>query len=66
MRDQGRAFHLNADTRRQGVLEYLALLDADPHVDWHVVPNARGHLDKAAFGPDLRIIPGLYLYLSRC
>jgi hypothetical protein len=64
VRDQGRPFHLNVDTRREGVLEYLAMLEADPQLEWHVVPNARGALNKAAFGPQQRTIPGFYLYLS--
>jgi hypothetical protein len=64
VRDLGRPFHLNVDTRREGVLAYLAMLEVDPALEWHVVPNARGTPNKGAFGPQLRTIPGFYLYLS--
>lgn len=60
-----RLYHLNADSRRKGVLDYLGLLAADPDVEWRVVPNRRGNLNKVAFGADERVIPKFYLYLSK-
>lgn len=58
----GREFHLNADTKRRGVEEYLQRV-ARNGVDqpWHVVPNRNGLINRVApGGPDP--IPGLYLY----
>lgn len=61
----GELCHLNADTKESGVKQYITLLDAmGEKLEWMPVLSARGSLKKLAFGPDLIVIPGFYLYLK--
>lgn len=63
VRDGHRLARLNADTTRDAVGEYLALVRSAPaDIEWHVVPSARGRLTKIAFGPDRIILPSFHLY----
>lgn len=63
VRDGHRLARLNADTTRDAVDEYLALLRTVPgDVEWSIVPSARGNLTKIAFGPDRVILPSFHLY----
>lgn len=65
VRDLGRVFHLNADSNREGVREYLGMLATSPNLQWTVVLNSKGTLNKVAFGLDQRTIAGFYLYVVR-
>ncbi len=65
VRDLGRVFHLNADSNREGVREYLGMLTTSPNLEWTVVLNRNGTPNKVAFGPDQRTISGFYLYVVR-
>jgi hypothetical protein len=63
VRDGHRLAHLTADTSRQSVGQYLELMASLPGgVEWHIVPSARGHFTKIAFGPDRIILPSFHLY----
>ena len=63
--DEGLLYRLNADTKRHGVREYLALREQyGPHLGWSVVANRKGVMNKAAFGPMQVTIRGFYLYLA--
>jgi len=56
-------FRLNADTKRQGIAEYLRLVDR--HGDglkWSVVANRDGKLNAVAYGPDAKRVRRFYLY----
>jgi hypothetical protein len=57
-----RRFHLNADTTREGVGEYLAMLTREPELQWTVVRGRAGRLTKVVFGHRQQGIPGFYLY----
>jgi len=63
VKDIGRLFHLNADTKRAGVGEYLKFLDSESHLIWEIVPNRNQVLNKVAFGKNKEIIKGFYLYI---
>lgn len=57
---------IHADTTRDGVAELRRLVrEADRTLEWHVVANDRGNINKIAFGPSKVIIPGVYAYLGR-
>jgi hypothetical protein len=60
----GERFRLHADAHEFGVGEYLARLDVEPDLGWHVVNNARGRANKVAFGARCDVIAGFYLYLE--
>lgn len=63
VRDDGKLFRLHADTRREGVSAYLALVEGPSEVDWSIATNQRGKANAVVFGPDRRKIPYFYLYL---
>src|SRR4051812_9415392 len=51
--DGGSVYRLNADTKRDGVAEYLKLVDlCGDELAWQVVPNQRGNENAVAFGPE--------------
>ena len=57
-------YRLNADTKREGVKEYLQLLDENNgSIKWVVVANLKGKMNKIAFGDNAIKIRGFYLYL---
>jgi len=57
-------YRLNADTKREGVKEYLDLLDENNNsIKWTVVANLKGKMNKVAFGDNKIKIRGFYLYL---
>jgi hypothetical protein len=57
---------LNAGTKQSGVKQYIGLLDVmGEALEWVPVQSANGSLKKLAFGPDLDVIPGFYLYLKK-
>lgn len=59
----GQGFHLNADSRDDGVTEYLRLVDRHgPDVPWHVIANNRGRVNAVAFGEPPTKIQYFYLY----
>ncbi len=61
--DETNEYHLNADTKRRGVQEYLALLrEYENLLEWSIVQNSLGVLNKVAFGPDKKVIKRFYLY----
>jgi len=63
VRRLARHYHLNADSTGDGVAEYLGLwVRHGSSLQWTIVPNARGRMNKVAFGPEKREIPGFYLY----
>lgn len=63
--NNGSKFRLNADTKREGVEEYLGLLKKNNNVlNWSVVANLNGKINKAAFGESKVRIRGFYLYLD--
>lgn len=51
-------FYLNADTKMEGVLEFVS----NESNDWHIIPNNRGKLNKVTNHPKRIAINGLYLY----
>ena len=64
IRDLGHWYHLNADSRYEGIRDYLAMLDAHGGMlKWGVVPNeTTGRENKAVFGPNGKPVKGMYLY----
>ncbi|BAN04408.1 hypothetical protein [Ilumatobacter coccineus] len=55
---------LNADTKREAVVEYLrAVAERGADHDWQVVSNARGRFNKVVFTTDGTATPGWYCYL---
>ncbi len=63
VRDGGKLFRLHADTRREGVREYLTLVEGPSALEWSIAANQRGKENAVVFGPDRRKIPYFYLYL---
>jgi len=55
-------YHLNADTKREGVGAYLNLLAKEPSLRWIVGEGRAGKLTKVLFGDRQVAIPGFYLY----
>lgn len=50
-------------TPSAGVARYLELVrEHGPDLAWHVVAGDTGTVNKIALGPEVEIIPGLYLY----
>ena len=63
--DNDSKFRLNADTKREGVEEYLDLLKENNNLlTWSVVANLKGKINKVAFGENKIKIRGFYLYLD--
>lgn len=61
----GFKFRLNADTKREGVEVYLNLLKENNNsLNWSIVANLKGKINKVAFGENKIKIPGFYLYLD--
>jgi hypothetical protein len=61
----GSKFRLNADTKREGVETYLNFLKENgDSLNWSIVANRNGLLNKVAFGEEKIKIPGFYLYLD--
>ena len=62
--ENGAKFRLNADTKREGVEIYLNLLKENyGSLNWSIVANLKGKINKVAFGEDKIKIRGFYLYL---
>jgi hypothetical protein len=57
---ENKIYHLNADSKRKAVMEYL---NEYKDAKWVVVKNRKGTINKVAFGLDEKKIKGLYLYL---
>jgi len=63
--DNGSKFRLNADTKREGVEVYLNILkENNSPLNWSVVANLKGKMNKVAFGENKIKIRGFYLYLD--
>jgi hypothetical protein len=62
MSESGDLCHLNSNTTWTGVCAYVELANQHSPLVWKVVANAQGVENKVAFGPDLAVIPGFYLY----
>jgi hypothetical protein len=57
--------HLNADTKRQGVREYLErVIRYSAGLEWRVCANQNGKFNKVCFSPDAYPIAGFYLYVK--
>lgn len=57
----GRRFVVNSDTKRDAVRRFVDLAGDDPDaVDWHIVANAKGRINRVLPGGE--VIPGLYFY----
>jgi hypothetical protein len=52
VRYKGDLFHLNADTSRAGVREYLRLISSHTDLPWTVVEGRSGRRTKVLFGSD--------------
>ena len=64
VRVAGQDCRLHADTTRDGVAELLRIWrESRQRLEWHVVPNQRGTVNKIAFGSSKAPIPGVYAYL---
>jgi hypothetical protein len=55
-------YHLNADSKREGVATYLRLLERTPDLNWIVTAGRAGKMTKVVFGARQQAIPGFYLY----
>ena len=63
VKSNGSKFRLNADTKREGVETYLNLLkENDNSLNWSIVANMKGKINKVAFGENKIKIRGFYLY----
>lgn len=59
----GQRFHLNGDSRDEGVEDYLRLVDRHgADLPWHVVANTHGKVNAVAFGDPPQKIRYFYLY----
>jgi hypothetical protein len=66
IRDGGSLYNIHADSTREGVGQYLSLVDRyGDSLDWSVVMSKRGKPTKAGFGPLEEIIEGFYVYFVR-
>jgi hypothetical protein len=55
--------HLNADTARVGVRRFLELVrQHGDDLEWRVVANQRGKVNRVALGPDAELVEKFYLY----
>ena len=62
--DGSTVYRLNADTNREGVREYLRLLEKhEGDLEWSFVPNRNGRDNAVAFGPDRQRPRYFYLYV---
>ncbi|MEY2983473.1 MAG: hypothetical protein RLZZ568_90 [Cyanobacteriota bacterium] len=62
----GYKFHLNSDSKREGIAEYLKLVEEYPDdLPWQIVANNRGKINKVTFGNEKRKIAGFYFYLAK-
>ncbi|HXG85140.1 MAG TPA: hypothetical protein VNI84_14060 [Pyrinomonadaceae bacterium] len=62
--DEAKKYHLNADTKRVAVKEYLELVkQLGNDIEWQIVLNNRGKLNKVAFGSNKQSIKGFYFYV---
>lgn len=60
---EGQRFHLNGDSRDEGVEQYLRLVDAHgPDLAWQVIANTHGKVNAVAFGEPPQKIKFFYLY----
>lgn len=65
VKGNGSKFRLNADTKREGVEVYLNLLEEHNNsLNWSIVANLKGKINKVAFGENKIKIRGFYLYLD--
>ena len=55
-------YHLNADTKRAGVEDYLMLAQSEADVQWVVTTGRAGKMTKVTFGRRMVAIPGFYFY----
>jgi hypothetical protein len=63
VREGDDVFRLNSDTTREGVERYLQLVrQYEDRLEWSVVENERGNMNKVAFGPEAETIRYFYLY----
>ena len=63
VRDGEQTFYLNADTKREGVAKYLALVDTQGDaLTWTVVLSRMGGMSAFAYGETRIQIPSFYLY----
>ena len=63
VRRLARRYYLNADSTGDGVAEYLGLwVQHGSDLQWTIVPNERGKMNKVSFGPEKREIAGFYFY----
>jgi len=64
IKDGGRIFNLNSDTKRTAVNKYL---NGFCYKDWVIVENRNGKKNKVAFGEQKKneTIIGFYLYVSK-
>lgn len=60
----GHKFHLNGDSRDEGVHAYLRRVDEHGSDDlpWQVIANQKGKVNAVAFGQPPEKIPYFYLY----
>ena len=59
----GQRFHLNGDSRDEGVEAYLSLVEQHgDDMPWHVIANNRGKVNAVAFGEPPEKIRFFYLY----
>ncbi len=64
VRDGGSIYYLNADSTHDAVRDYAGLLAVEPNLEWHVVENAKGRLNKVAFGERKLKLSGFYFYVQ--
>ena len=57
--------HLNADTRRKGIDNFVRSVVAEGGANYSVVTNARGRANKVAVGQSKQVWPFFYLYTDR-
>jgi hypothetical protein len=63
--DGGNVFRLHSDTQRDGVKEYLALVSKHgDDLEWSIVQNRDGKMNKLAYGPTKKRLSYFYLYLN--
>lgn len=58
--------HLNADTARPGVQRFLELVkEYGGDLQWRVVANEKGTVNRVAFGPAAETVAKFYLYTDQ-